>query len=155
MKTVTIIAFGFSALAILFCFSGMADAQAAQSCICTSGCQIAADPYPPTALQPATCTVYKAGVAVSTNVPVTLSSGIATSNATRCAPASPTYNPGPAGSVAPLIAIPAQAAGTTVTITMDCLTGPGATPSPTSATFTFTSVSALPQLVAPTNLRVQ
>lgn len=140
-------------VALLFALPAIA-AGAQQSCVCTSGCTVVSDPYPPGADQPTSCRILVGGVTVIASSPVVLSSSIATSNAARCTPASATYNPGVAGSVACSGAIPAQAAGTTVSVTMDAINGAGES-APSSA-LTFQSVSALPIFPkVPVNPRVQ
>jgi hypothetical protein len=131
-------------------FAGISYAQAAQ-CVCTTGCKIASDPYPPGTGQPTSCAVYKAGLQIGTS-PTVASTTIPTSNASVCAPASATYNPGVAGSVACQVTIPGQPAGN-VTITMRAANAAGETAD--SAAFTFQSVAALPTLPqVPVNPRV-
>ncbi len=130
-------------------------AQAVQSCICTSGCTVVSDPYPPGADQPTSCSGKVNGVAIAAS-PVVLSSTIPATNTTVCAPGSPTYSPGVAGSVACSISIPAQAAGTTVIVTAAAINGalPGGTGD--AVALTFQSVQALPVAPkVPLNLRVR
>jgi hypothetical protein len=134
---------------ILFLLSGLASAQ--QQCICTAGCKIASDPYPPGIGQPTTCSVKIGGVVVA-SASVVASSTIPLSNASVCLPASGTYNPGVTGSVACQVPIAAQANGSTVTVIMNASNAAGL--SVDSAAFSFQSVSALatvPQV--PMNLR--
>lgn len=141
MKYVRLIAFAL----LLISTSSVA----AQSCICTAGCKIVSDPYPPGTGQPASCTVYKGSAIAS--APVVLSSTVPLNNNTVCLPASQTYVPGVAGSVSCMVTIPAQAAGN-VTLTMTATNGAGETAQ--SSLFTFQSVSALPTLPqVPVNLR--
>lgn len=127
-------------LALLLALPALA-AGAQQSCICTSGCTVVSAPFPLTGVQPTTCRVLVGGVTVTASAPVVLSSTIPTSNAAHCSPADATYNPGPAGSVACSGAIPAQAAGTTVSVTFDAQAG-GSESAPSTA-LTFQSVSSL------------
>jgi hypothetical protein len=128
-----------------------AAAQAVQLCLCTVGCFIASNPYPPGANQPTTCDLYKSGVLVG-SAAVFPSDQIPTSNSLVCAPASLPYNPGVAGSVACKVPLPSQAAGTTVNVTMRAANGAGVTGD--SAVYTFQSVSALPTIPqVPTGLR--
>jgi hypothetical protein len=130
-------------------------AAAQQQCVCTAGCKIASDPYPPPAVnqpdsRPTSCTVTVGGAIV--NAPVVASSTILLSNSSICSPASSTYVPGVVGSVACLVAIPSQANGTTVTATMTATNVKGETLP--SAPYTFQSVSALTVLPSvPVNLR--
>jgi len=127
---------------IALSFSGYVQAA---SCLCsTTGCKIVSDPYPAGADQPTTCTVYKAGVVVA-SAPVVQSSTVPASNAAICQPASPAYSPGPAGSVACLVPIPAQLLGS-VTLTMTASNADGT--SAQSAPFVFTNVATLPPPVA-------
>lgn len=139
--------------AVLVMYSQLSDAQT-QQCVCTAGCDIASDPYPPataTVGQPTTCTVYKAGVQIGTGA-VVPSTSIPTSNAASCLPSSATYNPGPAGSVACKVTIPAQPVGN-VTLTMRASNAAGS--SPDSAAWTFANVAFLPVTpAAPTGLRL-
>jgi hypothetical protein len=126
-------------------------AAAQPSCLCTSGCSIASDPYTTGSGQPTSCTVYKAGVSIGTGA-VVASSTIPLSNAAKCTPASPAYVPGVASNVSCLVSIGAQAAGT-VTISMTATDAAGE--SAQSSPFTFVSVAALPTIPAsPLNLRV-
>jgi hypothetical protein len=135
-------------LLLLLMVSSAAAAQ--QMCICTAGCKIAADPYPPGSGQPTLCTVYKGGVAIGSSS-VVASNTIPLSNATVCLPANTAYSPGVAGSVACQVPIPGQAAGL-VTVTMRASNGVGETAD--SAAYTFQSVSAFPTLPqVPVNLR--
>lgn len=125
-------------------------AVAAQQCVCTSGCRIASDPYPPTASQPTLCSVYKSGVFVN-SANVVPSTNIAASNAAVCQPASAAYSPGPAGSVSCEVTIPAQPAGN-VTITMRASNAAGETGDSTPYTFqSVSTLAVLPQV--PVNLR--
>lgn len=132
--------------------SGMASAQ--QQCVCTSGCDIASDSYPPatqTVGQPTTCAVFKAGTQIGSGA-VVPSTSIPTNNASVCLPSSAPYNPGPAGSVACKVTIPAQALGN-VTLTMRASNAAGS--SPDSAAWTLANVAFLPVIpAAPTGLRV-
>ncbi len=125
---------------------------AAQSCICTAGCKIASDPYPPGNNQPDQCEVRKGGVLIGT-APVVLSANIPLNNNTVCTPQSTTYVPGAAGSVACLVTIPAQPVGS-VTVVMRATNLIGA--SADSSAFTFSSVSQIPTAVpaVPVGLRV-
>jgi hypothetical protein len=125
-------------------------AAAQQVCLTTTGAKIASDPFPLTGTQPTSCTVYKGGISIATGFTV-LSSSIPSSNAGTCLPPSPTYLPGPAGSVACNVTIPAQPAGT-VTVTMTA--SAGGVEGPQSAPFTFVSAAAFSPPPAPTNLRV-
>lgn len=135
------------ALVALLLFASEAVAQ--QQCVCTAGCKIASDPYPPSGPTPTSCTVYKAGVAIA-NSPFANSSTIPASNATVCSPASPTY-PVIAGGIACEVVIPAQPAGS-VTLTMTATNAQGE--SAQSAAFTFTSVAVLLTVPGtPVNLR--
>jgi hypothetical protein len=139
------------ALAVLALIAAPAFAQAA-NCLCTTGCRIASDPYPTGTAQPTTCTVYKAGVNIGSGA-VVASSTIPLSNAANCQPASAAYVPGPAGNVSCLVSIPAQAAGTTVTLTMTATSAAGE--SAQSSPFSFVSVAALATIPsAPANPRV-
>jgi hypothetical protein len=135
--------------ALLF-FAASTSIAAQQLCVCTTGCKIASDPYPPGAAQPTSCTIYKGGVAIASS-PTVLSTTIPTNNASVCMPASSTYLPGVAGSVACQVVIPAQVAGS-VTVTMTATNGAGETAA--STPLVFTSVAALPVLPpVPANLR--
>jgi hypothetical protein len=125
-------------------------AVAAQQCICTAGCDIASDPFPPGPNQPTACTLTRNGVIVG-SFPVVLSSTIPLSNAASCMPASATYVPGPVGSVACLMTLPPLVPGT---YTLTASAGNAAGVSPASAPFVFDSVAALPTIpIAPANLR--
>jgi len=132
-------------VALLAVLAVPAFAQAA-NCLCTSGCRIASDPYPSGTAQPTSCTVYKAGVSIGTGATVA-SSTIPLSNAANCQPASAAYVPGPAGNVSCLVTIPAQAAGTTVTLTMTATSAAGE--SAQSSPFSFVSVAALATIPSP------
>jgi hypothetical protein len=120
------------------------------SCVCTAGCKIAANSYPPGPDQPTACEVFKAGTQIASG-PVVASSTIPVSNAGVCQPASAPYVPGVAGSVSCEVTIPPQAAGP-VTITMRASNAAGE--SADSTAYTFQSVSALPIIPqVPVNLR--
>jgi hypothetical protein len=122
-------------------------AQSAQVCICTApaGCTIASDPFPalPTE-QPTMCTLKAAnGSTIAQNAPVD-SATIPLSNATRCSPASPAYNPGPAGSKAcSVFAGNTYAVGNTLTFTMTA-TYASSGETGVSAPLAFTNVVSLP-----------
>ena len=137
---------------ILWCLllvSGFAWGQ--QSCVCTAGCKIASDPFPAGTGSPTSCTVYKGGVLIGTGATVA-SSTIPLTNATTCLPPSSVYVAGPVGSVACLVTIPAQPAGS-VTLTATATSAAGE--SVQSAPFVFVSVAALPTVpTAPTGIRV-
>lgn len=136
------------AFAVMVFTAGAAAAQ--QACVCTSGCKIVADAYPPGPNQPTSCNVYKGGSVIGSAL-VVFSNTVPANNANVCLPASGTYNAGVAGSVACMVPIPAQAAGA-VTVTMSAANGAGETAQ--SAPYTFQSVSTLPTLPqVPVNLR--
>lgn len=143
------------AVVLLFCtqiFSAVA--QAAQ-CVCNNGCKVAAGPYPPPAGgQPTSCTIEKGGVVVAgSSCSIVSSSTIPVSNTAVCQPADAAYNPGVAGSVAPLAILPAQPLGN-VTLVMKVFNAaaPGGV---ASVPFTFDNVAGLSTApLAPANLRI-
>ena len=144
------------ALLLLALLPALALAQTPQRCICVNGCSVASDPVPgglPDS--PTACNIYKPGTATPiASAPTVLSSTIPLSNASTCFPASVNYVPGPAGSVAGLVPIPAQPAGTLVTFTGTFIEPAGETAQ--SAPLTFQSVAALPVLSGPpTGLRAR
>lgn len=146
MRTILL---GFAIGICLVAFTFAASAQ--QLCVCTAGCKIASDPYPPGLDQPTSCTVYKGGVQIGTGAVVD-SSTIPVSNATTCLPSSAAYVPGPAGSKACFVQIPAQPANSLVTTTTTASNARGE--SGPSAPYSFQSVAALPVVPpTPTNTR--
>lgn len=127
--------------------------SAQQVCLTTTSAKIASDPFPLTGTQPTSCSVYKPSVSTTNPIAtglVVLSNTIPASNAGTCIPPSPIYVPGPAGSVACQVTIPAQPAGS-VTLTMT--SSAGGVESPQSAPFTYVSAVTF-TLPAPANLRV-
>jgi hypothetical protein len=134
-------------LPLLFLLALPVFAQSAQVCICTNpaGCTIRADPFaPPPAEQPTLCTLKNAsGGVIATAAPVD-SATIPVSNAARCFPADPTYNPGPAGSKAcSVFAGNTYAVGGTLTFVMTA-TYASSGESAASSPLAFTNVVSLP-----------
>jgi len=138
------------ALLLLLMLSPLA-AAAQQSCLCTTGCVVVSDPYNAGTGLPTACQAVIGATTITGSI--VDSSTIAVSNATRCSPASPNYVPGPAGSKACSVNVPAQAANTTVTLTMTVSNSAGTSP---GTSFSFQSVSALPTVPPPPGgIRVQ
>jgi hypothetical protein len=143
-----------SLLLLIMLFAPLA-AAAQQNCVCNSGCKIASDPYSPGTNQPTSCSAYKPGSPdVLLGSAATALSSTIVGMPNVCQPANGAYNPGVAGSVSCLVAIPPQTAGTLVTVVERAANAAGETAN--SAQFTFQSVSALATLPSvPLNLRVQ
>jgi hypothetical protein len=122
-----------------------------QQCLCTAGCKVVSGAYAAGTSQPTSCNIYKAGTLLVSGSMVA-STTIPTNNASVCQPADPAYNPGTAGSMACVANIPAQAAGTTVALTVRGVNGAGEALD--GAVLTFQSVSALPTVPPASTLRV-
>lgn len=128
-------------LCATFALIPAAHAQAA-SCICTAGCKIASGPFAVNPDAPTSCSVKNAAGAIIGTSATVLSNTIPLNNSTVCIPGDAAYVPGPAGSVACLVSIPAQPLNTTVSVTMFANNAKG--PSADSTALTFQSVSAIP-----------
>jgi len=133
------------ALALFAMLCSVGAFAAPQQCICVgpAGCTVVTDPFPQGVPQPTACTLRAAnGVAIAT-APVVDSATIPLSNANVCAPASPTYVPGPAGSVACAVPAGSYAVGNTLTFLMSATYPNGE--SGNSVPFQLVNVSVLPQ----------
>ena len=128
-----------------------ANAQAVQQCICTAGCKVASNAYVNDASAPTSCNFYKSGVLVTAGAMVS-SGTIPLANSTVCTPGDAPYVPGPAGSLACVGNIPAQADKSTVALTVRGVNGAGEALD--GGVLTFQSVSQLPTVPPVKAMRV-
>lgn len=135
--------YAFAVAALLFAPAAFAVDQ----CVCTSGCKILTNILTGAANQtPTTCNVYSMpGHALIGTAPVvdaTSAGPIPPNNSTTCIP-SQNFSYGAAGSLACLVPIPAQPAGTSPTVV--ATTANVAGESADSTAYTFQSVPSLTQ----------